>query len=196
MNSGTSLPRDLPGRYGRVVADLERLLQATNTLAVVAGGWAVWHHGYAGRVTEDVDLVIADEKLKELNRVAEVCGFDFLEPPKGRWPKLVHRETQIDVDLLPEGGVPGTPSNPAPVPIGHPDRYEAVASPLRYVSLLGLIELKLGASRAKDIADIIELINAHPDQLDALRAALGLIHPSYQERFGELIEQAAEERKE
>ena len=57
-------PRELPGRYGRVIRDLERLLAATETQAVVAGGWAVWSHGYVGRVTQDVDIADLVELIK------------------------------------------------------------------------------------------------------------------------------------
>ncbi len=39
-------PNELPGGYGRVVRDLERLLCMIHARAEVAGGWAVWHHGY------------------------------------------------------------------------------------------------------------------------------------------------------
>ena len=205
MNPETSHPRDLPGRYGRVVRDLERLLQSTQTLAVVAGGWAVWRHGYVGRVTQDVDIVVPKDKLEELRSVANICGFDFFQPPEGRWPKLVHRQTQIDVDLLPESGVPGTQSHPAPIAIKHPSCYDAVQGRLEYISLGGLIELKLGASRAKDLADIIELIKVHHsrnpsdnpdvncDDFSEITEYLASAHTSYATRFRELIQQAREE---
>ena len=63
-------PQDLPGRYGRVVHALDHILRAIGGEAVVAGGWAVWRHGYLGRVTQDVDIVVAAENLDELLRVA------------------------------------------------------------------------------------------------------------------------------
>ena len=194
MDPAKSQPRELPGGYGRVIVDLERLLQATRTPAVVAGGWAVWRHGYAGRVTQDVDIVVPQAKLDELGRVASVCGFDFLSPPQGRWPKLWHRQTKIEVDLLPEAGIPGTLHRPAPVAIRHPHHYGASEESLRYIPLSGLVELKLGASRAKDIADVIELIHTHPGELTALADHLRSLHASYAERFEQLVQQAQEER--
>ena len=194
MNAETSLPRDLPGHYGRVVADLEKLLQATETLAVVAGGWAVWRHGYAGRVTGNVDVVVPQDRMDQVQRVAGLCGFDYLEPPEGRWPKLLHRDTKIEVDLLPELGIPGTAGRRAPVAIGHPKRYGATLEPLRYITLAGLVELKLGAGRVKDIADVIELINAHRDQVSTLRDHLANLNATYAGRFDELVRQAEEER--
>lgn len=193
MDAEVTQPRDLPGRYGRVIRDLERLLSATQSPAVVAGGWAVWRHGYAGRVTEDVDVVVPADRLQFLQAAAELCGFTYLSPPDGRWPKLHHRETNIEVDFLPESQFPGTPARPAPVPIGHPRRYLAQVGSLRFIPLSGLIELKLGAGRAKDVADIIELIHQNPQQLESITHYLEDIHPEYARRFELLIQQAAEE---
>jgi len=193
MNAAESKPEDLPGRYGRTIADLKRLLQAIDAFSVVAGGWAVWHHGYAGRVTEDVDIVVSQDAIKDLQRHATTFGFDFLPPPAGRWPKLFHRETRIDVDLLPEGGIPGTASNRAPVAIRSPQSYGDSQRSLPYISLAGLVELKLGAGRAKDIADLIEIIKMHPDRIQELQEHVTEIHASYGPKFIQLVQQAREE---
>jgi len=193
MESSTGDPSDLPGRYGRVIRVLERLLTAADTSAVVAGGWAVWHHGYAGRVTQDVDIVVAREKVDTLQQRAELCGFDVLQRPASRWPQLQHRETGIEVDFLPEGELPGTPTRPGLVPIGHPQRYKFAGKLLPYITLEGLIELKLGAGRAKDIADLIELIKQHPSSLDSTTSHLQQLHPTYAATFQQLIHQAAQE---
>ncbi len=105
-------PQDLPGRYGRVVRALDRLLEATGCEAVVAGGWAVWRHGFLGRVTQDVDIVVPAARIEEFLRVAPLGGFDVLPTPAGLWPKLLHEESGINVDLLPEGATPGTAAHP------------------------------------------------------------------------------------
>lgn len=193
MTPEQSLPRDLPGRYGKTIKDLERLLLASEALSVVAGGWAVWRHGYAGRVTEDVDIVVARKDIDRLQELASSFGFDYFAPPLGRWPKMLHRTTGIDVDILPEHGIPGIPSRPAPVAIGNPQRYQAIRGSLTFVSLNGLIELKLGAGKAKDIADVVELIKVHPADLASVLEHLASVHSSYVERFSELIRQADEE---
>jgi hypothetical protein len=39
-------PQDLPGRYGRVVRAVDHLLQVMQCPSVLAGGWAVWRHGF------------------------------------------------------------------------------------------------------------------------------------------------------
>src|SRR6476469_313084 len=71
-------PQDLPGRYGRVIKAVDHLLQAVGCEAVLGGGWAVWRHVFHGRVTQDVDIVLAAERLDEFLRAASVAGFDVL----------------------------------------------------------------------------------------------------------------------
>ncbi len=186
-------PQDLPGRYGRVIAALDRVLQATEGEAVVAGGWAVWRHGYLGRVTQDVDIVVPAGLVEELLRVAAGSGFEVLSAPPGTWPKLRHKESDIQVDLLPEGATPGTPSRPAPTSIPHPARLGAAKGALRYITLAGLIELKLAASRARDEADVVELLRMNRDQAEALRRHLAAVHQQYAARFDEMLARALEQ---
>lgn len=186
-------PQDLPGRYGRVIAGLDRLLGAVRCPAVVAGGWAVWRHGYLGRVTQDVDVVVPAAAMDDLLRAAPIAGFDVLSRPAGRWPKLHHRETGIEVDFLPEGATPGTPARLAPTTIPHPSRLGAGESALRYIHLPGLVELKLAAGRTRDDNDVVELIRANADQIDRIRQHLRDVHPLYLSRFDELAARAAEE---
>jgi hypothetical protein len=105
-------PQDLPGRYGRVVKAIDHVLAACDCEAVVAAGWAVWRHGYVGRVTQDVDIALPQNRVDDFLRAASVSGFELLPPTENRWPKLQHKETGIDVDILPEGDRPGTATTP------------------------------------------------------------------------------------
>jgi hypothetical protein len=180
-------PQDLPGRYGRVVRALDQVLKACNCEAVVAGGWAVWRHGYVGRITQDIDIALSQASLDDFLQTASVSGFDRILMPKGRWPKLSHRETEIEVDILPEGGRPGTASRPAPTTIPHPESMGAVRGALRYIRLIPLIELKMAAGRLRDEADVIELIRENPGSVDEMRQHLLAIHPRYAARFEELL---------
>jgi hypothetical protein len=189
-------PQDLPGRYGRVVRDLDRVLGLAGCVAVVGGGWAVWRHGFLGRVTQDVDILVPADKVDELLRVAGGSGFDALAPPAGRWPKLVHKATGVQVDLLPEGQRPGTPARPAPTTLPHPSKLGAAGSNLRYITLNGLIELKLAAGRARDEADVVELLRANADQVDAVRQHLAAAHADYVAAFDRLLNRAREQQDE
>src|SRR5687767_11623243 len=180
-------PQDLPGRYGRVIKALDHVLHAVGAEAVVGGGWAVWRHGYVGRVTQDVDIVVAADHVDALLRAAAVAGFQVLARQPGRWPKIVHKETGITVDLLPEGERPGTPSRPAPTALPHPARVGATGAMLRYITLPALIELKLAAGRARDESDVIELVRANPEQVDSIRNHLRAAHADYLAAFEMLL---------
>ena len=182
-------PQDLPGRYGRVVHALDQVLRACECEAVVGGGWAVWRHGYIGRVTQDVDIALPSDKLDDFLEAAAVRGFVVLTPPAGRWPKLHHKETGVDVDVLPEGGRPGVASRPAPTTIAHPRAMGAVRGTLKYITLPSLIELKLAAGRLRDEADVIELARENQDRLEEVRRHLQSVHPQYAVRFEELLGQ-------
>jgi hypothetical protein len=187
-------PQDLPGRYGRVVKALDRVLAVLGCPAVIGGGWAVWRHGYVGRVTQDIDIVLPAASIGEFLRVASVSGFEALATPAGRWPKLIHKETDIQVDLLPEGERPGTPAKPAPTTIPHPTSLGASGTVLRYINLPALIELKLAAGRAQDEADVVHLIQTNADQLAAIRQHLQTAHDSYLAAFKALEKRAKEEQ--
>jgi hypothetical protein len=189
-------PQDLPGRYGRVIRALDHLLQVVGCEAVVGGGWAVWRRGFHGRMTQDVDIVLPADRVNEFLRAAAVSGFDVLPQPPGRRPKLMHRETGIKVDILPEGERPGTPSRPAPTTLPHPSAMGAAGVTLRYITLPALIELKLAAGRPRDDADVAELVRANPGQVDAVRRHLASVHPDYVTAFDHLVQRARDQRDE
>lgn len=185
-------PQDLPGRYGRVVKALDQALVACRCEAVVGGGWAVWRHGYVGRVTQNIDIVLPSDRIEDFLQTAVVSGFDVLNTPSGNWPKLVHRETGVEVDILPEGGRPGSAKRPAPTTIPHPQAMGAVSERLTYVSLPALVELKLAAGRLRDEADIEELIRENPDTVEEVALHLSKVHPDYARRYTVLVERSLE----
>jgi hypothetical protein len=188
------VPQDLPGRYGRVVKAVDHLLGVLGCEAVVAGGWAVWHHGYVGRLTQDIDIVLPKDRIAEFLRLASVSGFEVEPRAEGRWPKVRHKDTDIQVDILPEGGRPGTAARPAPTTIGHPSALGGTGPALRYIGLAALIELKLAAARARDEADVAELLRANPDQTSAIRSHLAAVHGAYVREFDRLAQRAREQQ--
>jgi hypothetical protein len=187
-------PQDLPGKYGRVVKAVDQLLGQLGCEAVVVGGWAVWHHGYLARLTQDIDIVLPADRIEEFLRLAAVSGFEILPQPEGRWPKVRHKDTDIQVDILPERGRPGTAARPAPTTIGHPQTLGASGPKLGYVSLPALIELKLAAGRPRDESDVAELVRANPDQVEAIRRHLAVVHADYVREFERLVERAREQQ--
>jgi hypothetical protein len=189
-------PQDLPGRYGRVVHAVDHLLQALDCAAVLGGGWAVWRHGFFGRMTQDIDIVLPADRIEEFMRAAALSGFEVLPQPEGRWPKVRHKDTGVKVDILPEGGRPGTPGKLAPTVIPHPFALGAVGGRLGYISLPALIHLKLAAGRARDEADVVELVRANPDQVAVIRTYLAGVHGAYAAAFDVLAERAGQQRDE
>ena len=186
-------PQDLPGRYGRVIKAIDHLLLVVGAEAVLGGGWAVWRHGFDGRMTQDVDILLAADKVAEFLQAASFSGFDVLPTQPGRWPKLLHKETSIRVDILPEGERPGTTSRPAPTTLPHPSSAGACGVALRYITLPALIELKLAAGRPRDEGDVAELIRKNPSRIDSIRAHLASVHPAYVTTFDHLVTRAADQ---
>jgi hypothetical protein len=189
-------PQDLPGRYGRVVKSIDHLLMAIGCQAVVAGGWAVWHYGFFGRMTLDIDIVLPADRIDEFLRASAVAGFEVLPQATGRWPKVRHKETDIKIDILPEGGRPGSANRPAPTTIRSPLAMGAEGPFLRYIHFPNLIELKLAAGRARDESDVIELIRANPEQIPSVRQHLAQVHNSYVEFFDKLCDRARDQQDE
>lgn len=184
-------PQDLPGRFGRVIKAIDRVLAATGTEAVLAGGWAVWRHGFDARVTQDVDVAIAANRVDEFLRVASESGFQILPVPEGRWPKLVHRDTGIEVDLLAEGAQPGSADRPAPTRIPAPSLMGAAGPVLTYIRLESLVELKLAANRRKDAVDVVELIRSNQSRVSDICNHLAGVCPIYCDMFNKLVAEAS-----
>ena len=61
--------------------------------------------------------------------------------------------------------------------------------------LPGLVELKLAAGRLRDESDVVELILANPDEIDAIRQRLGAAHAQYVARFDELLTRRGNKRR-
>jgi hypothetical protein len=189
-------PQDLPGRYGRVIRAVDHLLCVLNCEAVVGGGWAVWHHGFTERLTVDVDIALPAARIDEFLQVASVSGFSIVPPRPGRWPRLLHKETGVKVDILPEGARPGTAAKPAPTTIPSPAAMGAQGSILSYMSLNSLVELKIAAGREKARADVVVLLRAHQQEIGAIRQHLTTVHPLYVTTFEELVRSAQEQEDE
>jgi hypothetical protein len=133
-------------------------------------------------VTEDIDVAIAAVDVERFLSAAAAADFELLPDVPGRWPKLKHRASGVRVDILPEGETPGA-ERLAPTKIPSPDALGATGTTLGYISLTGLIELKIAAGRSKDETDVIELIRTNIDQVTAIRNHLNNPTPQTERGF-------------
>ena len=108
----------------------------------------------------------------------------------------MHKETNVQVDILPEGQRPGTPSRPAPTLLPHPSTLGAGGGKLSYITLPALVQLKLAAGRARDESDVVELVRSNPGQVEVVRAHLARVHADYVAAFDRLVERAREQQDE
>ena len=166
-------PQELPGRYGRVV----RRGPPSGSRSM-ARQWWQGAGRFGAMVTWVRDAGRGHRGSRRPGRCidsrASVGGFEV--PPRGvDVAQLRHKESDIRVDLLPGGQHPA-------VHQGRPPRRSRIrpawgpGRALRYIDLPGLVELKLAAGRVRDESDVVELILANPDQIDAIRQRLGAAH--------------------
>jgi hypothetical protein len=129
-------------------------LAERNVPSLVAGGYAVQENGYP-RFTQDVDLIVPD--VAEAKAWLSIHGF---RENQGSSMTLTDRVTRVEVDLLPGGGSVG----PGPLPLPMPTD---ISREPHIVDLQTLIEIKLSSylgsplKRAKDLADVVELMKAN-----------------------------------
>jgi hypothetical protein len=152
-----------------------RLLQGS---ALIIGGLAVIHHGYK-RYTHDIDILYAHADGKILERLKP--SFKMVLKAKNGWHHLEHRKTGVRLELIPEGGLTTYGFIPGP---------KLAGGDAEFISLDGLIWLKMVSGRAKDETDVIELAKVHMAAVCAARAKLP---PELHERFDALIVRAKKE---
>jgi hypothetical protein len=128
----------------------------------VVGGMAMFFHGYR-RFTDDVDVLVTSEGLKELHRQLEGLGY---LPPFAGSKQLRDTENGVRVEFLVSGEYPGD-GKPKPVSFPKPDESSIEIEGIRFLRLPQLIEIKLASGmsnprRAQDLVDVqrmIELLN-------------------------------------
>jgi hypothetical protein len=146
--------------------------------ALLIGGLAVIHYGYK-RFTEDVDILYAHAD----GTIAQRLKKDFKKITKAKtgWLHFVHRRTGVRLELIPEGGLTTYGFIPGPKLVGADGDF---------ISLKGLLWLKIVSGRGKDIVDIIEITKQRPDEV---RVAAAELPAQYHERMSKLMAQAKRE---
>lgn len=166
----------------KTLLTIARRLDELGIPYAIAGGMALFFHGYR-RFTEDVDILVTKEGLRQIRERLEGLGF---VPPFAGSKNLRDAETGVRIEFLVTGDYPGD-GKPKPVEFPDPVGATIEVDGLHFLSLPKLIELKLASGmtnprRAKDLVDVQELI-----ELLHLSSEFKLqLDPFVQEKFREL----------
>jgi hypothetical protein len=166
---------------------LEKITRRLNELGIpyaLAGGMAMFYHGYR-RFTEDVDLLVTPEGLKEVHERLEGLGY---VPPFAGSKHLRDAESGVRIEFLVTGEYPGD-GKPKPVRFPDPQEASVEVEGVRCLRLPKLVELKLASGmtnpgRMKDLADVQELIRT----LGLPKQLAEQLDPFVRERYMELWE--------
>lgn len=147
----------------RLADDLARICRDADVRPVVIGGLAVNHHGYM-RVTADVDILVARaEAIALYRRLRSEAGW------KRYSEGFKNTELGVGLDICVEGErtAPGsTEEFPDPAQLVTVDLH-----PLPVPALSELLALKVMSGRARDDADVVELLKRHRARMASLKTA-------------------------
>lgn len=174
---------------GAVHQTLRRIVERLKELGVpyaVVGGLSLFAHGFR-RFTEDVDLLVTPEGLRQIHKELEGLGYT---PPFAGSKNLRDSQSGVKIEFLVTGQFPGD-GKPKPVAFPDPDSVAAEKDGIRYLNLPTLIELKLASGmtspeRLKDLSDVMELIKL----LDLPREFSQPLAPFVQEKYLEIWQSA------
>jgi hypothetical protein len=158
------------------LADVSKALGS----ALVVGGMAVIHYGYE-RNTQDIDILYANADEADILRRLKK-DFKIVLKAQSGWHHFEHRKTKVRVELIPEGGLTNYGFIPGPKTVGGENGF---------ISLLGLVWMKLVSGRLKDHADIVEV--AKFGQLAEMHRLPERLPLELRDRFKDLLEQAQRE---
>lgn len=164
---------------------LHRIVQRLDDLRIpyaIVGGMALFFHGLR-RFTEDVDILVTREGLRQLHEALEGLGYI---PPFAGSKNLRDVESGVKIEFLVTGDFPGD-GKPKPVTFPDPQNVTTVIEGIRFIALPALIELKLASGmtnplRGQDIIDVQRLI-----QILALPKSMEeSLNPFVREKYSEL----------
>jgi len=145
---------------GKVQEALRRITSRLDELEIpyaVVGGLALYKHGYR-RFTEDVDLLVKRESLKQIHAKLEGLGY---VRPFANSKNLRDTDAGVKIEFLITGDYPGD-GKPKPVAFPDPAEKSVEIEGMRVLGLASVIELKLASGmtsphRMRDLADVQDL---------------------------------------
>lgn len=169
------------GSVHRTLKNICRRLDELGIDYVVAGGMAMFFHGYR-RFTEDVDLLVTREGLAAIHEQLEGRGY---VRPFAASKNLRDADTRVKIDFLVAGQFPGD-GKPGPVAFPDPKDVGVEIDGVRILQVPRLVELKLASGRStdrlKDLGDVQELIRI----LDLPLELQSELDPSLRDAYREL----------
>jgi hypothetical protein len=147
----------------------------------IVGGMALFYHGLR-RFTDDVDILVTPDGLKEVHNKLEGLGYI---PPFAGSKQLRDAEYGVRIEFLTTGDFPG---DGRPKPVAFPDPVDSAVEieGYRFLQLARLIEIKLASGmtnprRGQDLVDVQRLIE-HLDLPADYTAQLNpFVHDKYRE---------------
>jgi hypothetical protein len=187
MEKGQPYSLRLEDPKRRLADDLARIAGEVGVTPLVIGGLAVNHHGYL-RLTADLDVLVSKTQAAALLRRLRS------EPGWKRYAEGFRNAVLgVSVDICVEGE--RTAPNSAET-FPSPEQMETIAAhPLPVPALFELLALKVMSGRARDDADVVELLKRHRTRMPELRrmASKRLATPEARERLKSLAQRAREE---
>jgi hypothetical protein len=160
---------------------VRRIAQRLEEIGVdyaIAGGMCVSRHGFQ-RFTQDVDVLVTSEGLKQLH--SSLDGLGYVRPFAAS-KNLRDAETGVRIDFIVSGQYPGE-GRPGPIAFPIPNQVATVIDGIRFVDIVPLIELKLASGQAshrgQDLFDVQGLIRMR----SLPRELADQIHPSLREAY-------------
>jgi hypothetical protein len=174
-------------RRGKVHQAMRRLAKRLDKAGIayaITGAMAANAHG-ARRTTDDVDVLMTPEGLKQFRR--QFVGRDYEGVP-GRSRRFKEKKSGVGVDVLITGGRPGI-GEPGPITFPSPESVRTEIDKVQVVALAELIQLKLAARRHYDFGDVAFLIRVH----NLNESYASNLHPSVRRDFLECLEEKRRE---
>lgn len=161
---------------------ITRRLEELGIPYALVGGMAMFFHGFR-RFTEDVDILVTREGLREIHRQLEGLGY---VPLFSGSKHLRDAEFGVRVEFLVTGDFPGD-GKPKPVAFPNPAQASIELDGVQCLQLPKLVELKIASGmtnpgRLRDLGDVQQLIQA----LDLPEDLANQLNPFVQEKYREL----------
>jgi len=164
---------------------LQKITRRLDELGIpyaLVGGMAMFFHGYR-RFTDDVDILVTPDNLKEIHRRLEGLGYI---PPFTGSKHLRDAEFGVKVEFHTSGDYPGD-GKPKPVAFPNPVDASVAIEGVSCLQLPRLIELKLASGmtnpgRLNDLGDVQRMIQV----LGLPEQVAEQLHPFVREKYQEL----------